>query len=402
MRSGKRLRAQHGAWRGTLLSLALLSCVAVAQDGQVPRQHRVLYDALAERVAAFRAALPRVQGDPPLLRGASVRALSCVAPGELLMPMRRLETQRELDGLQRAGVQVVVLDVCHPLLTTAFHDPRPILELLANVANDVRVRGLRLVLRHASLPPEQAVMQGRRHYRGMTKARFFEERAQEAKLLVLAMQPDYLTLVTEPRTQAGLNLRPSDWQRYLEQTGTRLREAFGDLVPHLGAGSSVAESPTYVDAFADVAGLDYIDLRFYRADSGQDALLERLIAWPRAIRARDPGKRIVLSEVWLAKAGRDESAPGPYQGASAARASFGFWAPLDAAFLRAVAQASRAGGIDLLAVSRPDLLFSYLDFFDPTLYRASPRHVLDFAAQRAAAAQDAHRLSVTGRAFGAL
>lgn len=385
-----------------MLGMALLCGSASAQAVQIPKQHRALYDALQGRVSAFRAALPHVQGDPPLLRGAPVRALSCATPGELSSPMRRAQAQREMDGLRRAGVQVVVLDVCHPLLTPAFHDPRPMLELLANVANDVRIRGLRLLLRHASLPPEQAVLQGRRHYAGMTKARFFRERAEEAKLLVLAVQPDYFTLVTDPRTQAGLRLRPSDWQRYLEATATRLREELADLVPPLGAGSSVAESPTYVDAFAGIAGLDYIDLRFYRASSGPDGLLERLIAWPRAVRARDPGKRVVLSEVWLAKASGEEAAPGPYSGATAARASFDHWSSLDAAFLRAVAQASRAGGIDVLAISRPDLLFSYLDFFDPTLFRAPARHVLEFAGQRAAAAREAGELSPAGRAFGAL
>jgi len=400
MRNG--LFSRTGVLCGATLGLALLCGNAPAQDPQVPKQQRALYDALQGRVSAFRAALPRVPGDPPLLRGAPLRALSCATPGELSSPLRRAQAQREMDGLRHAGVQVVVLDVCHPLLTPAFHDPRPMLELLANVANDVRVRGLRLLLRHASLPPEQAVLQGRRHYAGMTKARFFHERAEEAKLLVLAVQPDYLTLVTDPRSQAGLRLRPSDWRRHLDETATRLRSELADLVPPLGAGSSMAQSPTYVDAFAGVEGLDYIDLRFYRASSGQDALLERLIAWPRAVRARDPDKRVVLSEVWLAKASGDEAAPGPYSGASAARASFDYWSSLDAAFLRAVAQASRAGGIDVLAISRPDLLFAYLDFFDPTLFRARPRHVLEFAEQRAAAAREAGELSLTGRAFGAL
>ncbi|MCC7548068.1 MAG: hypothetical protein IT532_09910 [Burkholderiales bacterium] len=386
-----------------LLALALLSPGTWAQQqAQIPRQHRALHDALQARVAAFRAALPRVRGDPPLLRGAPVRALSCTTPGELLSPMRRIGAQREMDALRRAGVQLVVIEACHPLLTPAFHDPRPVLELLANVANDARMRGLRLLLRHVSLAPAQAVVQGRHHYRGITRARFFEERLQEAKLLVIAVQPDYLTLASSPRVQAGLSLRPSDWRAYLDSASTRLRADLGDLVPALGAGSSLEESPTYVDAFADVAGLDYVDLRFYRATRDQDALLERLISWPRAIRARDPAKRLVLSELWLAKAAGDEAAAGPYEGATAARASYGFWSGLDAAFLRAVAHAARTGGIDVLAVSRPDLLFSYLDFFDPTLFRATPRYVLELAAQRAAAASDSGALSETGRAFGAL
>jgi len=385
-----------------IASALLLALGASAQDLQVPRQHQKLYDALEQRVTSFRAALPRVKGDPPLLRGAPLRALSCATPGELLSPSRRAEAQREMDALRRIGAQVLVLDVCYPLLTPSFHDPRPILELLANVANDARMRQLRLLVRHGSLPAEQAVAQGKRHYRGLTKARFFEERAAEAKLLILAVQPDYLTLVGDPRSQAGLTLQPKDWRVFLDRTSTQLREDLADLVPPLGAGSSVAESPLFIDAFAGVSGISYIDLRFYRTVHAKVSLLDRLIAWPRAVRARDSTKRIVLSDVWLSKASDEEPAQGPYEGAAAARASYGFWSPLDVSFLRAIALAARTGGIEMLSASRSDLLFSYVDYFDPTLFRASPRQVVDFAAQRAAAAREQGSLSDTGRAFGAL
>jgi len=380
----------------------LLALAASAQDLEVPRQHQTLYDVLENRVATFRAALPRVQGDPPLLRGAPLRALACATPGELLSPSRRAEAQHEMDALRRIGAQVLVLDVCYPLLTPSFHDTRPIVELLANVANDARMRQLRLLVRHGSLPIEQAFAQGKRHYRGLTKVRFFEERAAEAKLLILAVQPDYLTLVGDPRSQAGLTLQPKDWRGFLDRTSVRLREELADLVPPLGAGSSLAESPLFVDAFAGISGISYIDLRFYRTAHAQVSLLDRLIAWPRAVRARDPSKRIVLSEVWLSKAADAEPPQAPYEGAAAARASYGFWSPLDVSFLRATAQAARSGGIEMLAVSRSDLLFSYVDYFDPTLFRASPRQVVDFAAQRAAAAREQGSLSDTGRAFGAL
>jgi len=385
-----------------LFAGALLCGAAGAQQAQVPKQHRALHDALQARVSVLHAAIPRVPGAAAPLRGAALQALSCATPAELLDPGRRTQVQAEMDGLRRAGAQLVVLDVCHPLLTPAFHDVRPLLELLANVANDARLRELRLLVRHGSLPPERAVTQGRNHYRGMTQARLFEERAAEAKLLTIAVQPDYLTLVGDPQAQAGLRLQPPDWRRYVETTAARLRADLADLVPALGAGSSMDDSPAWVDSFADARNLDYVDLRFYRALHAQGVVLDRLIAWPRAIRARDPAKRLVLSEVWLAKAGADEPAPGPRVGNAAARASYAFWSALDAAFLDTVARAARAGGIELIAVSRPDLLFAYLDFYDPTLYRASAHHVLELAAQRAAQAREQGTLSAAGRAFGAL
>lgn len=387
------------------LTLAVLLCVpAAAQDLAVPRQHQKLYDALEGQVSAFGRALPPLQGDEPLLRGAPLRTpLGCSAPGELLSPFRWAEAQREMDALRRIGTQVLVVDVCYPLLTPAFHDPRLVLERLANLANEARLRQMRVLVRHASLPPAQALTEGRWHYRGLTKARFFQERAEEVKSLVIAMQPDYLTLVFDPRAHsAGLALQGRDWRLYVDATAVRLHQDLADLVPPLGAGSAVSDTPVFAEAFAGIKALSYIDLRIYRSRNGREQLLDRLITWPRRIRTIDPGKRIVFSEAWLSKATVEETAQLAYDGAPAARASYGFWSPLDVAFLRAVARAARAQQIELVAVSRPDLLFAYVDFFDPQLFRADARQVIEFTAQRAAAARAQGGLSDTGRAFGAL
>lgn len=387
------------------LALAvLLSAPAPAQDLAVPRQHQKLYDALEGQVSAFGRGLPLPQADTPLLRGAPLRALlGCSTPGELLSSSRWAEAQRELDALRRIGTQVLVVDVCYPLLTPAFHDPRLVLERLANLANEARLRQLRVLVRHASLPPAQALAEGRWHYRGLSRARFFQERAEEVKSLVIAMQPDYLTLVSDPRAHsAGLALQARDWRIYVDATATRLHQDLGDLVPPLGAGSAVSDTPVFAEAFAGIRSLSYIDLRFYRSRNGQEQLLDRLITWPRRIRTIDPDKRIVFSEVWLSKATAEETAQLAYDGAPAARASYGFWSPLDVAFLRTVARAARTQQVELIAVSRPDLLFSYVDFFDPLLFRANARQVIESAAQRAAAAREQGGLSDTGRAFGAL
>ncbi|MCW5619723.1 MAG: hypothetical protein KIS79_01250 [Burkholderiales bacterium] len=221
---------------------------------------------------------------------------------------------------------------------------------------------------------------------------------------MIAMQPDYLTLVFDPRAHHGL--APAGARTGAstsDATAVRLHGDLGDLVPAPGrAGSAVSDTPVFAEAFAGIRALSYIDLRIYRSRNGQEQLLDRLITWPRRIRTIDPGKRIVFSEAWLSKATIEETAQLAYDGAPAARASYSFWSPLDVTFLRTVARAARTQRVELVTVSRPDLLFAYVDFFDPLLFRANPREVIEFTAQRAAAAREQGGLSDTGRAFGAL
>ena len=71
-------------------------------------------------------------------------------------------------------------------------------------------------------------------------------------------------------------------------------------------------------------------------------------------------------------------------------------------FLRALAHGARVKDIELVGVSRPRHLFAYLDFFDPTTFRASARLLDELATQRAALAMQQGGLTETGRAFGGL
>jgi hypothetical protein len=155
----------------------------------------------------------------------------------------------------------------------------------------------------------------------------------------------------------------------------------------------------FVDAFASVPGLAYIDLRFYPLSAGGRGMLERVLAWPDRIRAIDPSKRIVLSQAWLSKATDREPASGTAD--VVARQAFGFWAPLDAKFLQSMAQAARAKDIELVGVAQPRHLFAYLDFFDPATFRANARLLDELATRRAEAAMQRGELTDTGRAFGA-
>ena len=387
------------------LALALacaLATPAAAQSLTIPAKHAALYRALDARLDAFQARLPALGEREPLLRAAPLSTLRCQQAADLASDARWQTALRELDALRRAGAQVIVLEVCYPLLSPAFHDPRPLLERYANLANEVRLREMRLLVRHATLPAQSTMAETGRYYRSLTRQRLLDERYDEVKSIALALQPEYLTLVSDARTDAaGLVLGARDWRTYLARAAADLRRELGDLAPPQGAGLLMWGDTKALESYAAIPGLAYLDLRFYPAAAGGEDLLERVVTWPQRVRAIDPGKRIVLSEAWLYK-GEPAS---PFAGADVdalARESFGFWSPLDVKFLRAVAYGARVAGIELLGVSRPQYLFAYLDFFDPATFRAQARVLIDLAAQRAAGAMQRGALSDTGRAFGAM
>ena len=385
-----------------LAALLLLASPGLAQNLSVPKRYQPLYQALDEQVSAFDRRLPPAPPAREVRRAARLDAMGCESAGELLSASRWDAAMLELDALRKVGTQVIVLEACYPLLTPDFQDPRPLLELYANLANQVRLREMALLVDHRVLAPGNALIQVSRYYQGMTRARFLDQRAEEALALALAVQPAYLTLVADPQAAAGLSVTPRQWRQYLDRVTTGLASALGSFAPALGAGSGVWADPAYVEAFAAVPGLQYIDLRFYPGSMGGGSLLDRVQSWPERVRAIDPRKRIVLGQAWLSKANPNEPFTGVPDPNVMARASFGFWAPLDAKFLRTLAHVARVEDIELVGISRPAHLFAYLDYFDPATFRASYRVLNELTAQRTTAGMQQGSITEAGRAFGAL
>lgn len=134
------------------LTLALAPAVpAQAQDFTVPKKYQALYADLDGQVAAYASRLPPAPPGRTLQRAAPL-ALPCEAAVDLQSGRRWETVTQQLDALRRVGTQVVVLDVCYPMLTPAFQDPRPLLEVLADLANQVRMREMALMVDHRILP----------------------------------------------------------------------------------------------------------------------------------------------------------------------------------------------------------------------------------------------------------
>ncbi len=384
---------------GFLLSAAL----AFGQTPPVPKKDQALYTQIQGQLAQFAAQIPSASAPHTVLRGAAWTAAGCEPVPTLLDEARRERALRELDALQQAGAQLVTLEVCYPLLSEQFHEPRATLEYYANLANAARLRGLQLLVRSRALAPTDGSIVARRYYLRLGKQRYFRERYEEAKSIALALQPDFLTLVSDPQQDAaGLKLSLRDWRNHLRKTSADLHAQLGDFTPALGAGAALSDSVELVDTLAAIPGLAYIELRVDRLATAKENVLPRLLTWPERIRAIDPGKRILIGAAWLYKASTQELTAAPPQPGIIARDVYSFWAPLDIEFLRALARAARAGNIEAVIVAQPRYLFAYLDFFDPTTFRATPLLLMELVQRQAGDAMTTGQLTPTGKAFGAL
>lgn len=384
----------------TLLALLALAASASAWPQSIPKRYQPLYRELDGELTAFDLRVPPTASGKLPIRAATLLSANCHRGEILLEPGTREATLRELDALKNAGAEGIVLQICYPLLTSAYRDPQPFLDYYINLANEVRARSMKLLVEHGTLQPAYASVDVRPYYAKLGKARFLRERFLELKNILVALQPDYVTLVSDPGTQsAGLKLTVKDWRGYVTRSLDTLSQQLGSFSTLLGAGCGLWESVEYVDAFARIPKLHYVDLHLFPLVSASGKDYERMLTWPDRIREADPSKLIVMSETWLYKSAAGDKFSGTLDPNLAARDAFSFWAPLDQKFLRVVGRAARVKSFELMAPYWSRYFFAYLDYDDPITYRLNARQLLDLATQRAREAIEANRITETGSAF---
>lgn len=367
----------------------------------VPEEYRALYAELDAHLNAFLHSLPAGAQKRPL-RAASLLTVNAHV-GERLFSAPWQRTHRlYLDRLEALGAEAIVLPIGYPILTPAFHDAKAYLEFYAGIADEIRRRGMAVVVKHNTLLPGYTRLPVRRYYRGLDASRFGKERYAEAARIIDAVRPSYLSLVGEPGTHndaTGVRLSVEQWVAYVRLVVERLRR---DLPRHrtlLGAGAGTWESPGFFEGYARIRELDYVDLHIYPLSNGFRDYLQTALQWTRRVRAIDPSKRAIVGETWLYKAGTRELRQTAANRTIFARDVFRFWEPLDVKFMRTVQRLARAEGIELFAPFWTRYFFSYLDESPSQLADKRPDELMQLANHAALAAMTVGRTTATGRAF---
>jgi hypothetical protein len=397
-------RAAAAVARAALASLLVLHSAAgpAQQPGTVPKKYQALYAELDAALTALERELPQAP-DAPVLRAAVLASTRCDANEEMLDPSRREALALELTALRNVGADAAVVEVCYPLLTPAFQEPRLALEHYAAAANEIRSRGLKVVVRHTLLPVGRARPALQRYWTRLSRQRFEAERYEESKAILYAMRPDYLTLQADRAAQpAGNRLVPRDWARLTQSAAERLRADAGSTDTLIGAGVGPAADSALLDALAAARGLDYIDLQLYPVWFGGHDQMQHLLQWPSRVRAADPARRVIVSETWLRKLSRSDAAKPISEEQLLSREAYSFWEPLDQRYLTLLGQLARGQAIELVGVAHTRQLFAYLDFYDPILFRLNNRAVIELLQRDFATAVRGQPPNAVGRAFGAM
>lgn len=402
-----------------------------------PAEYAALYDELSRTLAEFESRLDAAWDGtiaPVAFAGALSRANGNSTIG-LLTGTAWDTIQTQLNAFEAMGVRTVKVEVQYPTLTQAFHD-----YLAANppagmgsyafradhfigtpssfynrLAQEIRGRGMDLWVEHATIfaaysptPPTGYFAEMRSAGLRACRVRYLDERSAEVVAIVANMSPRYLTLVPEPNTQnmnfgyfpGGIPLYTPDlWRDYVQYAAQRIN---AQVVGHgtlLGAGCGTWESRGYVELFAAIPELHYVDLHLYPLRTSTRNFLQDALDWADYVRGAAPGKGIMVGEAWLYKASMEELEAGADATVTYGRDVWSFWQPLDVRFLEILYKMANLKSFWGVMPFWSTYYFAYLTYGDPALAGLGPQELMRRAAEDALPRMESVTLTDTGRKF---
>jgi hypothetical protein len=194
------------------------------------------------------------------------------------------------------------------------------------------------------------------NYRGLTMKRFRDELSEMAAVIATDMQPDYLTLFTEPHTQSqntGLDFTVKNFSETVRHVAKNLKHTS----TRLGAGAGTWDDMAYFKALARIPELDYLDLHIYPIQ--RDFVMNRVMQV--SAMAQRHNKSISIGEAWLYKVSDREL--GKIRPVKVfARDVFSFWQPLDIMFLETVINLSHRIQAEFSCFFWMKYLYGYLEY----------------------------------------
>jgi hypothetical protein len=386
---------------GVALVLAACGCgrsvPGVAIDpvpAKVPEAYRAVYRELESELSLLNPILAAPWGRKTGATAFGVELLVANRNrGEDLLNEQVLQASAlTLDRLKQIGVKSVSLSIQYPILTHSFPETPAYREFYRQVAAEVRQRGLLLVVEMGTMSRAPEVSRVPVDYSGLTREHFNAGLREMAAAVIADIHPDYLTVLSEPDTQArntGLAFSAS-------QFAATVKSALTGLDPGstwLGAGAGTWLALDYFKALADIPALNYLDLHIYPIQHGFASA--RVLKATEAAKAR--GKRVSIGEAWLYKiSSREFGQITP--GEAFARDAYSFWQPLDERFVATVVNLAHTIEAEFCSFSGMDLLYAYVDY-TPETSRSAPAQLMQVS--RAAAAEKilAGKLSGTGERF---
>jgi hypothetical protein len=330
-----------------------------AAPASIPAEYQVTYDELTASLNSFTAALPPGKNQP-LSLGAELSYANANI-GEMLLEKETMTlVQKQLDALKSLGVKVVVVAIKFPMLEADFSRSAEYLDFYKQVAQEIHSRDMKFLVEVGPAFSGTIYSPLKVDWSKYDKDSFIAAQQNELVTIANEVQPDYLQIADEPKTIAmlsGVKLTPEEYAAFIQSSVDKIGHPHG---LKLGAGSGTWEDPAYMDNLMGINGLDCIDIHIYPI--GRDAnLLKR--AYDVALKARQNGKCVAISEAWLYKVNAAEQALLAANFETVySRDAFSFWEPVDESFITAVTRLAQSSGAELVSFFWTRSFFASLDY----------------------------------------
>ncbi len=336
----------------------------------VPREYQTHYAELDQSLTEFAARLdaqPKRESKP-ITFAADLSIADSARGDDLLSEHTYQNALAYLDALQTLGARGVQVAIRYPAFAFASPRAREYVAFYKRLAQEIRRRKMTLLV---SASPSRA------NYRPASLEQYKQEKREHVATIVRDIQPDYLTIASEPSVEAkntGLPITPTNFSEHVN--------FILGVVDHrnvrMGVGANNGDDLAYVQALAKNSSVDYYDIRIQTINPGAMTRAQEFIGIAQANK-----RPVLVGSAWLAKNNSSER--------------FAFWQPLDAKFLSLTAQFARQNQIELVTFAPANYFFAYLDH--DKISGFAPQNLAQLADLAALEQIRANQFNATGLAF---
>jgi hypothetical protein len=352
--------------------LSLPGRSSLAQGLTVPDRFKELYAELESQLDSFDQILDPAQSakNPSVIFSAELLSANAHNGAQLLRPLKYDMVLLELDRLREMGIKGVVVSIGFPLLYPPFHKDRQIYETYLNfykrLVNDIRKRDLKLIIKSAALFSRGGFtdnsLNPSEFYKTLNLADYIKARTEMMITIVHQLRPDYLSMGSEPDTEAAQTGQPlNEPAAYTRMVNFMLRgvKNAGSRGIRIGAGVGtwLGNYDLFVWSLAKFTKLDFIDIHVYPVNRDYLTRINRISGIARIF-----GKGLAISEAWLYKVRDEELGREITPQEIFARDTFRFWGPLDEKFIRLMVKLSRDKDLEFFSLFWTQYFFAYLDY----------------------------------------
>jgi hypothetical protein len=304
----------------------------VTPDAPVPAEYQSLYSGLSAQLDGYQAAvtaMPPLPGgrSAPLVAGVELLEANANRGSALFNPGVLGDLARDIDHFKAMGITGLTLGIKLPYLLSSYTgaDAARYLSFYETVAGMIRAQRMTIDVELSAAFCGTAYDSCTYRFPD-TVAGFAAVTAEQARIVILNIHPNYLTLISEDATDAALTKDPAlDSVAGATQFVSATLQAIG---PHpgvaVGAGAATWQPPAFNQALLKLP-IDYLDLHIYPIGTTEVANLITDSEMARA--AHIP---LVADEAWLFKTltpSGDPTSTAVYR-----LDNFSFFSPLDTRF----------------------------------------------------------------------